>query len=40
MNMGVLVIVSAKDAQGRWEVANSAYCSIYDGVKPFEYIAE
>lgn len=39
-NMGVLVIVSAKDAQGRWEVANSAYCSVNEGVKPFEYIAK
>lgn len=39
-NMGVLVIVSAKDAQGRWEVANSAYCSVNDGVKEFEYIAK
>ena len=37
-NMGVLVIVSAKDAQGRWEVANTAYCSLNDGQKTFEYI--
>lgn len=37
-NMGVLVIVSAKDAQGRWEVANTAYCSLNDGQKSFEYI--
>lgn len=37
-NMGVLVIVSAKDDQGRWEVANSAYCSLEDGVKAYEYI--
>ena len=37
-NMGVLVIVSAKDAQGRWEVANTAYCSLNDGEKAYEYI--
>ncbi len=37
-NMGVLVIVSAKDAQGRWEVANTAYCSLNDGEKTYEYI--
>ena len=37
-NMGVLVIVSAKDDQGRWEVANTAYCSLNDGEKTFEYI--
>jgi hypothetical protein len=36
--MGVLVIVSAKDAQGRWEVANTAYCSLNDGEKTYEYI--
>ena len=37
-NMGVLVIVSAKDANNRWEVANTAYCSLNDGQKTFEYI--
>lgn len=41
-NMGVLVIVSAKDAQGRWEVANSAYCALGEGgvaaSKTYEYI--
>ena len=36
-NMGVLVIVSAKDAQGRWEVANSAVCKINEA-KEYEYI--
>ena len=36
--MGVLVIVSAKDAQGRWEVVNSAYCSLEDKYKTYEYV--
>ena len=36
--MGVLVIVSAKDAQGRWEVANTAYCSLEDKSKTYEYV--
>ena len=40
--MGVLVIVSAKDAQGRWEVANTAYCALGEGgvaaSKPYEYV--
>lgn len=36
--MGVLVIVSAKDAQGRWEVANTAYCSLEDKYKTYEYV--
>jgi hypothetical protein len=36
-NMGVLVIVSAKDAQGRWEVANSAYCKVGEE-KTYEYV--
>ena len=40
--MGVLVIVSAKDAQGRWEVANTAYCALEEGgapaSKPYEYV--
>ena len=36
-NMSVLVIVSAKDANGRWEVANSAVCKINDA-KEFEYL--
>ncbi len=35
-NMSVLVIVSAKDANGRWEVANSAVCKINES-KEFEY---
>ena len=35
-NMSVLVIVSAKDANGRWEVANSAVCKINE-TKEFEY---
>lgn len=34
--MSVLVIVSAKDANGRWEVANSAVCKINES-KEFEY---
>lgn len=37
-NMGVLVIVSAKDANGKWEVVNSSYCSLNDGEKTYEYI--
>jgi plastocyanin len=35
-NMSVLVVVSAKDANGRWEVANSAVCKINE-TKEFEY---
>lgn len=35
-NMSVLVIVSAKDANGRWEVANSAVCKLNEA-KEFEY---
>ena len=35
-NMSVLVIVSAQDANGRWEVANSAVCKINE-TKEFEY---
>ena len=35
--MSVLVVVSAKDANGRWEVANSAVCKINKS-KEFEYI--
>jgi hypothetical protein len=38
-NMGVLVIVSAQDAQGRWEIVNSAYCKVGEN-KPYEYIVE
>lgn len=37
-NMGVLVIVSAKDANNRWEVVNSAYCSLEDQSKAYEYV--
>ena len=36
--MGVLVIVSAKDAQGRWEIANTAYCDLEEKSKTFEYV--
>ena len=36
-NMEVLVVVSAKDANGRWEVANSAVCKINE-YKEFEYV--
>ena len=35
--MEVLVIVSAKDANGRWEVANSSVCKIGES-KEFEYV--
>lgn len=37
-NMGVLVIVSAKDANGKWEVVNSSYCSLNDKTKTYEYV--
>ena len=37
-NMGVLVIVSAKDANGRWEVVNSRYCSVDNKTAEYEYI--
>lgn len=37
-NMGVLVIVSAKNANNQWEVANSAYCSLADQSKAYEYV--
>ena len=36
-NMGVLVIVSAKDANNRWEVVNSAYCPVQES-KAYEYV--
>ena len=36
-NMGVLVIVSAKDANNRWDVVNSAYCPVQES-KAFEYV--
>ena len=36
-NMEVVVIVSAKDANGRWEVANSSVCKINES-KEFEYV--
>lgn len=40
--MGVLVIVSAKDANNRWEVVNSAYCALGEGgvaaSKAYEYV--
>ena len=36
-NMDVLVIVSTKDANGSWDVANSAMCHIGES-KPYEYV--
>ena len=36
-NMGVLIVVSAKDAEGRWEVANTAYCKVGES-KAYEYV--
>ena len=36
-NMGVLVIVSAKDTNNRWEVVNSAYCPVKEA-KAYEYV--
>ncbi|MBO7306567.1 MAG: Omp28-related outer membrane protein [Alistipes sp.] len=37
-NMGVLVIVSAKDSNNSWAVVNSLYCSLNDGEKTYEYL--
>ena len=37
-NMGVLVIVSAKDDNNRWDVVNSVYCSVEDKSKAYEYV--
>lgn len=36
-NTGVLVIVSAKDENNRWEVVNSAYCPVNEALE-FEYV--
>lgn len=36
-NMGVLVIVSAKDSNNRWDVVNSAYCPVKEA-KAYEYV--
>ena len=36
-NCGVLVIVSAKDKNGKWEVVNSAYCPVNES-KAFEFV--
>ena len=36
--MGVLVIVSTKTGSGSWEVANTAYCSLDDKAKAYEYV--
>jgi hypothetical protein len=36
-NMDVLVIVSAKDSNGRWELVNSALCHIGES-KSYEYV--
>ena len=36
-NMGVLVIVSAKDANNRWDVVNSAYCPVKESMS-YEYV--
>ena len=36
-NMGVLVIVSAKDGNNRWDVVNTAYCPVGES-KAFEYV--
>ena len=37
-NMGVLVIVSARNADNKWEVVNSSYCKIGE-TKPYEYVS-
>ena len=36
--MGVLVIVSTKTNSGSWEIANTAYCSLDDKAKAYEYV--
>ena len=36
--MGVLVIVSTKASNGSWKIANSAYCSLDDKAKTYEYV--
>ena len=36
--MGVLVIVSTKTSNGSWKIANSAYCSLDDKAKAYEYV--
>ena len=36
--MGVLVIVSTKTSNGSWKIANSAYCSLDDKAKTYEYV--
>lgn len=36
-NLGVIVIVSAKDKNNRWEVVNSLYCPVNES-KPFEFV--
>lgn len=38
-NMGVLIIVSTKTANGNWEVANSLYCKAGES-KAYEYVEE
>lgn len=38
-NMGVLVVVSAKNAQNRWEIVNTAYCKVGES-KSYEFVAE
>ena len=35
--MDVMVIVTAKNGQGRWEVVNTAVCPAKDGSRPYEY---
>ena len=35
--MSVVVVVSAKDENDRWEVVNSACCPLNES-KPFEYL--
>lgn len=36
-NMGVIIIVSTKTANGNWEVANSLYCNVGES-KAYEYV--
>ena len=36
--MGVLIIVSTKASNGSWKIANSAYCSLEDEAKAYEYV--
>lgn len=36
-NLGVIIIVTAKDSKNRWEVVNTAYCAVNEN-KAYEYV--